>query len=113
MFKDDSTRLRHMLDSAKEVVKLASGKSKADIEKERVLNLALVRLIEIVGESASRVSSESREKYPSIPWQQIIGMRNRLIHGYDEIDFEILYQTITQDLPQLITDLEKLFLKTQ
>ena len=49
-----------------------------------------------------------QDKYPSIPWQEIIGMRNRLIHGYDDIDFEILYQTITEDFPPLITQLEKL-----
>ena len=108
MFKDDLIRLRHMIDAAKEAVELASGKSKCDIENERMLNLSLVRLIEVVGEAANQVSTEGRNRYPSIPWLQIIGMRNRLIHGYDEIDFEILYQTVTQDLPQLIAELEKI-----
>ena len=107
MFKDDLTRLQHMIDAAKEAVELASGKTKRDIENERVLNLSLVRLIEIVGEAANRISPEGREKYSSIPWLQIIGMRNRLIHGYDNIDFEILYQTVNKDIPQLIAKIEK------
>ena len=107
MFKDDLIRLRHMLDATKEAVELAVGKSKHDIETERTLNLSLMRLIEVVGEAASRVSPEGRDKYSSIPWHQIIGMRNRLIHGYDDVDFEILYKTVTEDIPPLITQLEK------
>lgn len=108
MFKNDLVRLRHMLDAAREAVELAAGKSKGDIEKERLLNLSLVRLIEVFGEVANRVSPEGRDKYPSIPWQQIIGMRNRLIHGYDDIDFEMLYRTIAKDLPPLISQLGKI-----
>lgn len=108
MFRDDLVRLHHMLDATKEAIELASGKSKYDIENERTLNLSLVRLIEVVGEAANRISPEGRDKYPSIPWQEIIGTRNRLIHGYDNIDLEILYQTITEDLPPLIAQLEKI-----
>lgn len=108
MSKDDSVRLRHMMDAAKEAVELAAGKSRCDIENERTLNLSLVRLIEIIGEAANRVSSACRAKYPDIPWLQIVGMRNRFIHGYDDIDFDILCQTISEDLPSLITELEKI-----
>ena len=107
MPKDDLVRLRHMLDAANEAVELAAGKSRYDIESERTLNLSLVRLIEIVGEAANRVSPVGRTRYPGILWAQIIGMRNRLIHGYDNIDFDILYQTVTEDLPFLIIELEK------
>jgi uncharacterized protein with HEPN domain len=99
-----------MLDAAKEAVDLSSGKSRYDIENERVLNLSLVRLIEVVGEAANRVSTEGRDKYTDIPWPQIIGMRNRLVHGYDSIDFDILYQTVVEDLPLLIAELEKIVL---
>ena len=107
MSNEDLIRFRHMLDAAIEAIKLSEGKSRADIEKERLLNLSLARLIEVVGEAANRVSTECRRKYPAIPWGQIIGMRNRLIHGYDSIDFEILYKTLTEDLPFLITELKK------
>lgn len=107
MPKDDLVRLRHTMDAAKEAVELAAGKTKHDIANERMLNLSLVRLTEIIGEAANRVSSAYQAKYPGIPWPQIIGMRNRLIHGYNDIDFDILYQTVSEDLPSLISELEK------
>lgn len=96
-----------MLNAAREAIRLAEGKSRQDIENERVLNLALVRLFEVVGEAANRVSDECQRKYPAIPWLRITGMRNRLIHGYDSVDFEILCRTITEDLPLLAAELEK------
>ena len=107
MPKNDLIRLRHMLDAAREAVELAAGKSRDNIENERMLNLSLVRLIEVVGEAANRVSPEGQAKYARIPWLQITGMRNRLIHGYANIDFDILYQTVIEDLPYLIAELEK------
>ena len=62
----------------------------------------------MVGEAAARVTHGGQAKYPSIPWQQIVGMRNRLIHGYDQVDLDILWDTIEVDLPPLITELEKI-----
>lgn len=106
MHKDDRGRIQHMLDAAKEAVELAKGKSREDFESERMLNLALVRLVEIVGEAASKVSLDYKKQNSGIPWSQIVGMRNRLIHGYDEIDFDILYETVTTELPPLIVTLE-------
>ena len=73
-----------------------------------MLELALVRLIEIIGEAAARVSPEGQREYPSIPWPKIIGMRNRLIHGYDEVDLDVLWDTIEFDLPPLITTLQQI-----
>lgn len=98
--------LRHMLDHAREAVSLAQGKTRADLDSNRLLNLALVRLLEIVGEAAGRVPKEQCAQYPEIPWPQIVSLRNRLIHGYDSVDFDILWQIITSDLPPLITSLE-------
>jgi uncharacterized protein with HEPN domain len=71
------------------------------------LNLSLVRLLEIVGEAASRMPLEERIRYPDIPWAEIVGLRNRLIHGYDSVDFDILWQILSKDLPPLIEALEK------
>jgi len=105
---DDRIRLRHMLDAAKEARELAEGKTRSDIENERMLNLSLVRLVEVVGEAANRVSAEGRSSHINIPWPAIIGMRNRMIHGYDNIDFDILYETVNDDLPPLIAELEKI-----
>ncbi len=101
-------RLRHMLDAAREASEMARGKTRADLDRERQLNLALVRLLEIVGEAANRISPQERAKHPNIPWPQIVGLRNRLIHGYDNVDFDILWQIVTQDLPPLIAELEKI-----
>lgn len=64
--------------------------------------LALTRLVEIVGESANRVSQAGQSAFPSVPWKQIIGMRNRLIHGYDKVDVEILWRTLGEDFPVLV-----------
>ncbi len=95
-----------MLDHAAEAVELAKDKTRKDLESERLLQLGLVRLVEIVGEAAGRVSEEVQEVHSEIPWPQIISMRNRLIHGYDFVDLEILWKTIQEDLPPLIRLLE-------
>ena len=104
---EDTLRMQHMLDHAKEAWSLVQGKDRMDLDSERVLSLALVRLLEIVGEAASRVSEASQLRYPSIPWPQIIGMRNRLIHGYGSVDMDILWEILTEDIPPLIAELER------
>jgi uncharacterized protein with HEPN domain len=104
---DNTVLLRHMLDHAKEAAAMAAGKLRADLDTDRQLNLSLVRLLEIVGEAASRIPKEERARYPDIPWSDIISLRNRLIHAYDKIDFDILWQIVVEDLPALIRELEK------
>ena len=84
------------------------GKTRADLDHDRLLNLALTRLLEIIGEAANRIPDSVREKYPELPWMQIIGLRNRLIHGYDQVDFDILWVIVIQDLPELISRLEQM-----
>jgi len=96
-----------MLDHALEAVAMTQGKKRADLDKDRQLNLALVRLLEIIGEAASRVPKEEQARYPDISWSEIISLRNRLIHGYDTVDFDILWQIVSQDLPGLIESLRK------
>jgi uncharacterized protein with HEPN domain len=95
-----------MLDHAKEAVAMASGRTRGDLDTDRQLNLSLVRLLEIVGEAAGRVRAEERARNPAIPWPEIIGLRNRLIHGYDSVDFDVLWQIVSSDLPALIAALE-------
>lgn len=82
---DDIVRFRHMLDHAREAVSLIEGKHREDLNRERLLELSLTRLIEIVGEVAGRVSKEGQRNYDSIPWREVISMRNRLIHGYEQV----------------------------
>jgi uncharacterized protein with HEPN domain len=103
---DDQVSLRHMLDHAREAREMAHGRQRSDLESNRMLQLALTRLIEIVGEAASRVSGSAREQHREIPWPNIVGMRNRLIHGYDVVDLNVLWDTVGTDLPPLIAQLE-------
>jgi uncharacterized protein with HEPN domain len=95
-----------MLDGAQEAVELTRDKSRPDLDTDRVLSLALVRLLEIVGEAANRVTSVTRQQYADIPWSQIVSLRNRLIHGYDTINLDILWKILTDDLPALIDQLK-------
>jgi len=104
---DDGVRMKHMLDYSREALDLVKDRSRLDLDTDRVLELALVRLLEIIGEAASRVSEEGRERYPEIPWPQIISLRNRLIHGYDSVDMDVLWEILQGDLPALILKLEK------
>jgi uncharacterized protein with HEPN domain len=97
-----------MLDHAREAVDMIADKKPEDLEQERQLELSLIRLVEVIGEAAARVSPAGQVKCPEIPWREVIGMRNRLIHGYDSVDLGVLWYTVEQDLPPLIVQLEKI-----
>lgn len=98
----DVTRLRHMLDAADKVQQFLDGQERADLETDEMLALATVRLLEIMGEAAARVSPETQNKIDAIPWAQIVGMRNRLIHGYFDVDLDIVWAVVQDDLPNLM-----------
>jgi len=106
--RDDPTSLRHMFDHAREAVHMAAGRGRNDLKQDRMLELALVRLVEIVGEAAARVSNDGRQRYGAIPWPEVRGLRNRLVHGYDTVDLDILWDIIHDDLPPLIVELERI-----
>jgi len=99
-------RLRHMLDHAREATELARGNTRADLASTRLLQLGLVRLVEIIGEAAASIPRDERTKYPAIPWEDVVGMRNKLIHEYDRVDLDILWDTVTVELPDLIKTLQ-------
>lgn len=105
---DIRVSLRHMRDHIREALELTRGRTRQDLDADRMLNLSLVRLLEIAGEAANRVPKEEHAKYPQIPWSQLIGLRHRLIHAYDQVDFDVLWQIVTKDLPPLIDALEKI-----
>lgn len=109
MYKDDLTRFRHMLDAAKEAISFIKGKKRSDLDTGRMLVLSLVKSIEIMGEAASKVTKESRDSH----WLNIIGMRNRLIHAYFDIDLDRVWDTITDDLPPVIAALKKIVQKEE
>ena len=95
-----------MHERAREAVDMLRGRSRADIDSNRMLNLALVRLLEVIGEAAGRVPEDFRSRYSQIPWRDITDLRNRLIHGYDSVDFDRLWTIVHDDLPHLIEQLE-------
>ena len=99
---------RHMLENAQKATGLVKGKKRTFLDDEWVTTLALVRLLEVIGEAANRVPENEQRQHSEIPWVQIVGMRNRLIHGYDSIDLDILWQVLTQDLPPLIKALQQI-----
>ena len=106
MRKDDTIRLRHMLDAAREAMSFVRGRTRADLDTDRQLVLSLVKEIEIIGEAAYQLSEESRANIPDMPWEDIIGMRHRLVHAYFDINLEILWRTVEDDLPALVSLLE-------
>ncbi|MBM3501262.1 MAG: DUF86 domain-containing protein [Armatimonadetes bacterium] len=102
----DRTALLDMLAHAEEAVKLAEGHERGDLDRNRVLCLAVQHLIAIVGEAAGRVSQETRATYSRIRWRPFIRMRNRFIHGYDTVRPRQVWDTVTLDLPALIYELK-------
>lgn len=107
MYKDDLTRVRHILDAANDILDFTTGQSRSDLDTDRKLNLALVRLLEIIGEAANGISNEFQEMHPDIPWRQMSGMRNRLIHGYFDVNLDTVWVTVTQDIQPLVVALNK------
>lgn len=109
--RDDGISIQQMLDHARRACEMVRGRERSDLDSDDMLQLALTRLVEIIGEAASRVSMPTRAKYREIPWVDIVGMRNRLIHGYDVVDLNLLWDTIEVDLPALIAVLENIMEK--
>ncbi|TAN42573.1 MAG: DUF86 domain-containing protein [Nitrospirae bacterium] len=108
MRKDDLIRMRHMLDAAEEAISFSKGNTRKSLTTDRKLVLAIVKSIEIIGEAATKVTAEGRALLPQLQWPSIIGMRNRLIHAYYEINLDILWKTVKKDLPPLILELQKM-----
>jgi uncharacterized protein with HEPN domain len=106
--KDDLVRVRHMLDFARKAVQFNKGKSRADLDSNEMLAMASIHLIELLGEASRTTSSELRGRYPEIPWDSISGTRNRLVHGYIDVDLDVIWTIVTRDLPPLIVQLSRI-----
>jgi len=107
---NDLVRLRHMLDSGQAVLTFVKGRRRNDLDKDRLLLSGVIRELEIVGEAASKISTKTRKRFPQIPWIEIVGMRNRLIHAYFDIDHDIVWKTVREFLPSLIEEAEKIII---
>lgn len=108
---DDGIYICHMLDHARTALELSSGRSRSSLDTEPMFRYALLHLISILGEAATRVSAAARSRYTEIAWRDIVGMRSMLIHGYDVVDLDILWKTVEDDIPALITQLESILEK--
>ena len=106
MRRDDAIRLKHMLDAANEAVEFARDYTRTDLDNNRMLVLSLVKDIEIIGEAAYKITEDTQADLSQIPWEDIIGMRHRLVHAYFDINLDILWRTVQDDLPMLIAILE-------
>ena len=102
MQPDDQDRLVHMIDAAEDALRFMTGRTRPDLDRDRMLCFAVVRAIEIIGEAASKITPETRAAYDDLPWPAIIGMRNRLVHAYFDIDNDILWVAVTQEVPALL-----------
>lgn len=101
-----------MLDAAREAIAFTEGRTRPDLDGDRILALALVKAIEIVGEAAATVGPRARDRHSNIPWEDIVGMRHRLVHAYFAIDMDRVWDTVIDDLPPLIEALESILGET-
>ena len=106
MREDDRIRIRHMIDAARDALSFIAAREREDLDTDRMLALALVRSIEIVGEAGAMISPQGRAQIPNVPWREIVAMRNRLIHAYFDVNLDVVWETVRNDLPPLISVLE-------
>ena len=104
----DDAYLLDMLLSARDAVEFVSGITYADFEASRLRQNAVLKSLEIIGEAASRVSTTIRETHGSIPWGDIVALRNRIVHAYFETDIDIVWKVVQEELPTLIVQLERI-----
>ena len=107
MWRDDAWLL-DMLLAARRAVRFAAPLTFSEFENDDLHQLAILKAVEIIGEAASRISEETKAEHPDIPWAEIIGLRNRLVHAYFAIQLDIVWQTVQEDLPPLIAQIEPL-----
>ena len=102
---NDLVRLQHMLDAAQKALEFAAGMNRSDLENDEVRQFALLRAVEVVGEAANQITKEFKAQHPDIAWAEIVGMRHRLVHAYFDIDLDLLWSVIRDDLPSLVAAL--------
>lgn len=104
--RQDDAYLLDMLVAARKAVSFAAGLTYEQFERSDLHQNAIFKVLEIVGEAASRISASTQAARPEIPWQEIVGLRNRVVHVYFEIDLGLVWQIVREDVPALIDQLE-------
>lgn len=108
MPREDRIRVLHMIEAIEAIASFLAGRGRQDLNRDQMFRFAVVHAIGILGEAGSKVSPETRALTPQVPWRIIIAMRNRLIHGYADIDREVVWKTATEDVPSLLPILRAL-----
>jgi len=108
MCKDDIVYVGHMLDTARKATHKLKGKTRKEFDSDENLRLALAHLLQIIGEAANRVSREFKSDHAGIPWEDIIGMRHKVVHDYLNVDQNVIWKTVTEELAPLVVRLESL-----
>ena len=108
MRKSELVRVRHALDAARKAMSLARGRTREDVRTDEMFSLSLIRLLEVIGEAGAATSKEFRGAHPEIPWRKMVALRNRLIHRYFDINLDIVWDTVVDDLPTLVEELDKI-----
>ena len=106
MHKEDITYIEHILLCMTKIKKYMKGISKQKFINDELIQDAVIRNFEIIGEASKKVSPEFRKKFSNVPWKEISGMRDKLIHHYMGVDIEVIWNTIKQDLPMLEKELK-------
>ncbi|TAJ12771.1 MAG: DUF86 domain-containing protein [Planctomycetota bacterium] len=106
--RDDQVSLRHALDAARNIVASSQGWKRDDLAPDDLQTLGIIRLLEVIGEAANAVSAQFKAAHPEVPWRQMVGLRNRLIHAYFDVNLDIVWDTMQGDIPALIRVLEPL-----
>lgn len=108
MDSKDRIRIQHMIDAATEAMESVASRSRKDLDKDHIWALGLIKCIEIIGEAAARVSDDCQSMHPQIPLPVIVGMRNRLVHVYFDVDNDQVWSTVQKDLPELTAQLKSI-----
>ena len=104
--RDPLVYVRHMLDHAREACEMSLERSRPELDSDRLLRYSLLHLMAVIGEAAARIPDEFRSQHSIVPWRGTINLRNHLVHGYDQIDYDALWEIVQNDLPPLIEQLK-------
>lgn len=106
--RDDRVYVGHMVDIANKAIGFVQGVTRENFDNDELLRLSLTHLLQVIGEAARRVSPDFRAAYPQIDWKAIVGMRSKVVHDYLNVDEDIVWDTVMNELPSLVDELERI-----
>lgn len=103
----DRDRLLHMRDAAREALQFSQGRTREELDRDRLLLRGLTYSVLVIGEAAARVSPAARTRVPELPWPKIVGMRHLLVHAYFKIDADAVWRVVQRELPVLVEQIDR------